>query len=111
LAEKHPNVFAVIGVHPTYVEESGDDVITPLRELPQIRAWLRSAKRAGLSPLAEQGVGRPKSGEFPHQAITHAVAKALHIHRGRIEAGSTTALTNRNSQLFEQQLDLAVELD
>src|SRR5438045_5222859 len=33
LAEKYSNVFAVIGVHPTYVEESGDDVITPLREL------------------------------------------------------------------------------
>src|SRR3954452_21946199 len=33
LAEKHSNVFAVIGVHPTYVEESPDDVITPLREL------------------------------------------------------------------------------
>ena len=33
LAEKYPNIFAVIGVHPTYVEESDEDVITPLREL------------------------------------------------------------------------------
>src|SRR3954453_7489955 len=33
LAEKYPNVYAVIGVHPTYVEEAGEDVITPLREL------------------------------------------------------------------------------
>src|SRR5678816_1287858 len=33
LAEKYPNVYAVIGVHPTYVEESGEDGITPLREL------------------------------------------------------------------------------
>src|SRR6266566_1623710 len=33
LAEKYPAVFAVIGVHPTYVEEAQDDVITPLREL------------------------------------------------------------------------------
>src|SRR6476620_9561804 len=33
LAEKYPNVFAVIGVHPTNVNEAGDDVITPLREL------------------------------------------------------------------------------
>src|SRR5882762_1586066 len=33
LAEKNANIFAVIGVHPTYVQESGDDVITPLREL------------------------------------------------------------------------------
>src|SRR2546423_13897571 len=33
LAEKYPNVFAVIGVHPSSAEEAGDDVITPLREL------------------------------------------------------------------------------
>src|SRR3954464_10204497 len=33
LAERYPNVFAVIGVHPTCVEESGEDVITPLRDL------------------------------------------------------------------------------
>src|SRR5207248_8351566 len=33
LAEKHPNVFAVIGVHPTYALEAEEDVITPLREL------------------------------------------------------------------------------
>src|SRR6202023_4115832 len=33
LAEKYPNVFAVIGVHPTYAHEAGDDVVTPLREL------------------------------------------------------------------------------
>ena len=32
LAEKYPNIFAVIGVHPTYAEEAGDDVMTPLRE-------------------------------------------------------------------------------
>src|SRR5256885_6803324 len=34
LAQKHVNVFAVIGVHPTYVEEAGDvEVVAPLREL------------------------------------------------------------------------------
>ena len=33
LAEKYPNIFAVIGVHPTYVGEAPDDVMTPLREL------------------------------------------------------------------------------
>src|SRR2546423_146757 len=32
LAEKYPNVFAVIGVHPTYALEAEEDVITPLRE-------------------------------------------------------------------------------
>ena len=33
LAEKYPSVFAAIGVHPTYAEQAGEDVITPLREL------------------------------------------------------------------------------
>src|SRR5260370_817997 len=33
LAEKYPNVFAVIGVHPTYALQAMEDVITPLREL------------------------------------------------------------------------------
>src|ERR1051325_8912161 len=33
LAEKYPNIYAVIGVHPSYAEEAEDDVITPLREL------------------------------------------------------------------------------
>src|SRR3984893_3257724 len=33
LAEKYPNIFAVIGVHPTYAEEAEEDVLTPLREL------------------------------------------------------------------------------
>src|SRR5207302_5732554 len=35
LAEKYPNVYAVIGVHPTYAEEDGEDVISPLRDLAQ----------------------------------------------------------------------------
>src|SRR5437773_12182343 len=33
LAEKYPNIFAVIGVHPTYAIQAEEDVITPLREL------------------------------------------------------------------------------
>src|SRR5713101_9950559 len=33
LAEKYPNVFVVIGVHPTYAHEAEADVITSLREL------------------------------------------------------------------------------
>src|SRR6266436_5514247 len=37
LAEKYSNVFAVIGVHPTYAREAEEDVTTPLRELAQNR--------------------------------------------------------------------------
>src|SRR5207245_10977161 len=33
LAERYSNIYAVIGVHPTYAEKAQDDVMTPLREL------------------------------------------------------------------------------
>src|SRR5205809_5221302 len=33
LAEKYSNIFAVIGVHPTYAEQAGEDIMTPLQEL------------------------------------------------------------------------------
>src|SRR5207245_6099028 len=35
LAERYPNIFVVIGVHPIYAEESGEDVITHLRKLAE----------------------------------------------------------------------------
>src|SRR5438067_13806593 len=47
LAEKHPNVFAVIGVHPSCAEEADEDVITPLREL---------AKSPRVSAIGETGL-------------------------------------------------------
>src|SRR3984893_13626359 len=47
LAEKYPNIFAVIGVHPTYAEEAEEDVVTPLREL---------AKSARVVALGETGL-------------------------------------------------------
>src|SRR6266700_6310645 len=47
LAEKNSNIFAVIGVHPTYTKEAGDDVITPLREL---------AKRPRVVAIGETGL-------------------------------------------------------
>src|SRR5438874_3823277 len=33
LAEKYSNVFAVVGVHPSYAEQAEDDVVSPLRQL------------------------------------------------------------------------------
>src|SRR5258708_24974731 len=33
LAEKYPNIFAVIGVHPTYALQAEEDGIAPFREL------------------------------------------------------------------------------
>ena len=37
LAEKYSNIYAVIGVHPTYAEQAEEDVMTPLREFAKSR--------------------------------------------------------------------------
>src|ERR1700732_1247901 len=108
LADKYPNIFAVIGVHPTYVEEAGEDVITPLREL---------AKNPRVVAIGETGLDyhelpsleleRDKQ-VFPHQVLTQAVAKALqYTTEQEIEAGiHDGAYKSKQASLFEQQLDL-----
>ncbi len=113
LAEKYSNVFAVIGVHPTYVEESGEDVITPLRELaanPRVVAIGETGLDYHRLPSSELEDRRAEG--LPHQAITHAVAKALqYTTEEEIEAGiHDGAYKSKQASLFEQQLDLAVEL-
>src|SRR5260370_36589706 len=47
LADKYSNIFAVIGVHPTYAQQAEEDVITPLREL---------AKNSRVVAIAEIGL-------------------------------------------------------
>ena len=105
LAEKYPNIFAVIGVHPTYVEESGEDVITPLREL---------ARNPRVVAIGETGLDyhRLPSVELAKERKTQVFAKALQTStEDQIEAGiHDGAYKSKQASLFEQQLDLAVEL-
>ncbi|PYJ24884.1 MAG: hydrolase TatD, partial [Verrucomicrobia bacterium] len=60
LAEKYPSVFAAIGVHPTYAEQAGEDVITPLREL---------AKSSRVVAIGETGL------DFHHLPSVEAAKK------------------------------------
>ena len=81
LAQKYPNVFAVVGVHPTYAAEAEEDVITPLRELAQ-NPRVAAIGETGLDyhhlPSLELANERKrKSAVFPHQELFQAVAKAL----------------------------------
>src|SRR5438874_6970415 len=114
LAEKYPNIFAVIGVHPTFVEEASEDVITPLREL---------AKSPRVVALGETGLDyhrlpsialteKREPYVFPHEELSHAVAKALQYStEDQIEAGiHDGAYKLKQASLFEQQPDLVVEL-
>jgi TatD DNase family protein len=105
LAEKYPNIFAVIGVHPTYVEESGEDVITPLREL---------ANNPRVVAIGETGLDYHSlpSVELAKERQTQVFAKALQTStEEQIEADiHDGAYKSKQASLFEQQLDLAAEL-
>jgi len=105
LAGQYPNIFAVIGVHPTYVEEAGDDVITPLREL---------AKNPRVVAIGETGLdyhslpsvlaAKDKKVQVFAQALQGETEEQIDasIHDG--------AYKSKQASLFQQQLDLAVEL-
>jgi len=105
LAEKYPNIFVVVGVHPTYVEESRDDVITPLREL---------AKSPRVVAIGETGLDY-------HSLPSKATAKDKKVQvfanalQGETEEQIDASIRDgayksKQAILFEQQLDLAVEL-
>src|ERR1051325_10263185 len=104
LAEAHSAVYAAIGVHPTYVNEAEDDVITPLREL---------AKHPRVVAIGETGLDY-------HRLPSEKVAKEKQVQvmtalrtetdeeiEAQIRDG---AYKSKQASLFQQQLDLAVEL-
>jgi len=105
LAEKYPNIFAVIGVHPTYAGETPDDVMTPLREL---------AKSPRVVALGESGLDYHSlpSREAAKDKKVQVFANALQGEtEEQIDASiADGAYKSKQAILFEQQLDLAVEL-
>ena len=104
LAEKHANVFAVIGVHPSYAEEAEEDVITPLREL---------AKSPRVAAIGETGLDYHSlpsvrmARETATQVMDALQADTDEEIDGALHDG---ALKSKQASLFQQQLDLAVEL-
>ena len=104
LADKYPAVYATIGVHPTYVEEAEEDVFTPLREV---------AKHPRVVAIGETGLDY-------HRLPSEKVAKEKQVQvmtalrtetdeeiEAQIRDG---AYKSKQASLFQQQLDLAVEL-
>src|SRR5437762_10542723 len=104
LAEKYPTVSAVIGVHPTFVDQAQDDVSTPLREV---------AKNPHVLAIGETGLDY-------HRLPSEKVAKEKQVQvmsalrtetdeeiEAQIRDG---AYKSKQASLFQQQLDLAVEL-
>ena len=104
LAEKYASVYAVVGVHPT-VEDGPDDVMTPLRDL---------AKHPRVVAIGETGldyhrlpsalVAKERHAQVFSSALrsdTEEETEAL-IHDGAYKA--------KQASMFQQQLDLALEL-
>src|SRR5882724_7959221 len=105
LAEKYSSVYAVIGVHPTYAEQAGEDVITPLREL---------AKSPRVVAIGETGLDyhHLPSVEAAKQKNVQVFSRAFQEEiEEEIEANiQDGAYKSRQASLFQQQLDLAAEL-
>jgi len=106
LAEKYQNIFAAVGVHPTSSEPiANDDVMTPLREL---------AKNPRVVAIGETGLdyhslpsvlaAKDKKVQVFANALQGETEEQIDAS---IEDGAYKA---RQAVLFEQQLDLAVEL-
>ena len=104
LAEAHHNVYAAIGVHPTS-DEAAEDVMAPLRDLAQSRRVVA---------IGETGLDyhRLPSAEAAKSKNVQVFARTLQGEtEEEIEAGiEDGAYKARQASLFEQQLDLAVEL-
>jgi TatD DNase family protein len=104
LAEKHPAIFATVGVHPTSVENADQDVITPLREL---------ARHPRVVAIGETGLDyhRLPSEEVAKEEQVQVMSALRTETDEEIEAQIRDgAYKSKQASVFQQQLDLAVEL-
>jgi TatD DNase family protein len=104
LAEKYPSIYAVIGVHPTYAAQAGEDVITPLREL---------AKNPRVVAIGETGLDYHylPSVEAAKQKNVQVFSALQSGTEEQLEASiEDGAYKSKQADIFEEQLDLAVEL-
>jgi TatD DNase family protein len=94
LADRFPNVFAAIGVHPNAAPDAPNDIIAPLREL---------ARSPRVVAIGETGLDYhrlPQVHSVPSPDLEPELDLSLQV--GEMKVAQTAA--------FEQQLDLAVEL-
>jgi TatD DNase family protein len=103
LTGNFPNVFAVIGVHPSYVEEAEEDVITPLREL---------AAHPRVVAIGETGLDYHRLPSTENKTAQRALFGSVSTEEPASVEGSIAdgAYKNAQAALFQQQLDLAAEL-
>jgi TatD DNase family protein len=105
LAEKYSNIYAVIGVHPTYAEQAEEDVMTPLREFAKSRRVVAIGE-TGLDyhHLPSVKAAKGKKVQVFARALQGETEEEIEAN---IQDGS---YKSRQASLFQQQLDLATEL-
>jgi TatD DNase family protein len=103
LAEKYPQVFAVIGVHPNSAHEADAHFIDDLRTL---------ARNPRVVALGEIGLDYHGVPATAPRADLAAIGGAVSTGEPGDFAGDVhrAAVKNQQAMVFEQQLDLAVEL-
>ncbi|MGH8048545.1 MAG: TatD family hydrolase [Chthoniobacterales bacterium] len=101
LAEKYPNVFAVVGVHPTNVQDEPGDFLPALREL---------AQHPKVAAIGETGLDyhHPPSEQLTSSPVIAALqAEVSEDTRAAIMDGAYRAA---QADAFRVQLELAAEL-
>lgn len=101
LAEKYPQIYAVVGVHPTNVEDETPDFLPALREL---------AQHPKVAAVGETGLDyhHPPSGKLQTSpAFAGLQAEVPADIEASIIDGAYRSL---QAEIFRAQLDLAVEL-
>ena len=102
LADKYPNVYAVIGVHPTNVQEEADDFQSVLREL---------ARHPKVAAIGETGLDYHHLPSEDNQQSSPAMLALQAEVVEDIEASVVDgAYKSAQADAFRVQLDLAVEL-
>lgn len=101
LAEKYPNVYAVVGVHPTNVQDEPEDFVPALREL---------ARHPKVAAIGETGLDYYR---LPSQEMTSSPAMAALLAETPEDTQAAVmdgAYKAAQANAFRAQLDLAVEL-
>lgn len=102
LAEKYPQVWATVGVHPGNADDAPDDVQTPLREL---------AAHPKVVALGECGMDFHRlPSSLMHEAAVATQALGNETPADVEASIRDGAYTAKQALVFQQQLDLAVEL-
>lgn len=103
IAERFPNVWAVVGVHPNSAHEAPEDIITPLREL---------AKHPKVVAIGETGLDYyrlPQASQLNY-ALAGIGFTSTELPGESSDAARIGGIKATQASAFEQQLDLAVEL-